>query len=85
MSIIRYVIRRRVGGAGDAKAFDEFLQDDGDFGPLTDHQLGDRYRNRRDMTRIFPEEVHAQAFIKAWEHRHPATASFMKLEIKRLP
>lgn len=79
MDVVRYVIVRRLPGAD----FDEYLQADGDFGPLTDH--GRKSELRRDVTRTFPEHVQALAAVKAYENKHPTTSTFLALEIRRLP
>jgi hypothetical protein len=76
-STARYVIARRLGD------FDEYLQDDGNFGPLTDHQGTGRFR--RDTTRVFLQEVEAKAVVRAYENKHPTVSLFVKLEIKRIP
>ena len=73
----RYVIVRRLGD------YDEYLQDDGNFGPLTDHQK--ERISRGDLTRVFHEHVHAQAVVKAYENKHPTVSLFVNLEIRRLP
>jgi hypothetical protein len=76
---VRYIVARRVGD------FHEYLQDDGNFGPLADHQARDLFRTRNDMTRVFFERSYAEAFVKAWERKHPTVAHFTTLEIWRLP
>jgi hypothetical protein len=80
-SPIRYVIVRRVGD------FDEYLQDDGNFGPLADYQSRDygRIMWRRDVTRVFFERDHAELFRSNWSLKHPTTAEVVPLEIRRLP
>jgi hypothetical protein len=79
MDPVRYVIARRLGD------FDEYMQEDGNFGPLTDHQRFRDSRPRRDVTRVFLEEVQAKAVVKAYENKHPTVSLFVKLEIKRIP
>jgi hypothetical protein len=78
-SPIRYVIRRRVGD------FDEYLQEDGMFGNLTDHSNGRNYNKRRDVTRVFNEREHAELFREKWSRNHPMTSEAVPLEIWRLP
>lgn len=76
---IRYVIVRRVGD------FDEYLQDDGNFGPLTDHQALRLFRVRLDVTRIFFDRDDAGLARKKWMDVHPFTSEAVPLEIWRLP
>lgn len=76
-STARYVIVRRLGD------FDEYLQGDGNFGPLTDYQGIGRYRH--DTTRIFFEEVDAKAVVKAHEQKHPKTSLNVPLAVRRIP
>lgn len=78
-STVRYVVVRRLGD------FDEYLQEDGGFGPLTDHQAGRDARSHRDVTRVFGEEVQAKAVVKAWENKHPTVSLFTALAVRRLP
>jgi hypothetical protein len=72
---VKYVVFRRLPD------FDEYLQEDGDFGPLVVHQD----RGRRDVTRVFVTSEHAEHFVRSWERKHPTVAVVVPLEVRRLP
>ena len=79
-SPIRYVIVRRVGD------FDEYLQEDGNFGNLTDHVSPDHVaRYRGGVTRVFYDREHAASTKFSLMSKYPTTTEFVSLEIWRLP
>jgi len=73
---VSYVIARRVGD------FDEYLQRDGDFGPLV---VETSYTVRTNVTRHFQDQEHAEAVLRAWERRYPTVAPLVPLEVRRVP
>lgn len=75
---VRYIIARRIGD------HDEFLQEDGDFGPLAGVSRGLMPSGRRDVTRVFTERSYAEAVVKAYENKHPTVSLIVSLEIRSL-
>ena len=79
-SPIRYVIVRRVGN------FNEYLQDDGNFGNLTDHALPYHVVSYRgNATRVFYDREHAALTKFSLTSKYPTTTELVSLEIWRLP